>query len=109
MRSTDTSPSVLASNDDLTDSCLEIAVSGNASTLGPSIPPSPENPNILSPDDMLREGNVSSADRWLELLMPIVERYRRSGLRMLFHEDAEFARPEIYEYAIRLPANQVLG
>jgi len=66
---------------------------------------------------MLREGNVSSADRWLELLAPIVERYRGSGLRMLFRGDAGFARPEIYEYlegegyeyAIRLPANQVLG
>jgi len=65
---------------------------------------------------MLREGNVSSADRWLELLEPIVERYRGSGLRMLFRGDAGFARPEIYEYlegegyvyAIRLPANQVL-
>jgi len=66
---------------------------------------------------MLREGNVSSADRWLELLVPIVERYRGLGLRMLFRGDAGFARPEIYEYleeeayeyAIRLPANQVLG
>jgi hypothetical protein len=65
---------------------------------------------------MLREGNVSSADGWLELLAPIVERYRGSGLRMLFRGDAGFARPEIYqyleeqdyEYAIRLPANQVL-
>jgi hypothetical protein len=66
---------------------------------------------------MLREGNVSSADRWLELLAPIVERYRGSGLRMLFRGDAGFARPEVYdylegegyEYAIRLPENQVLG
>ncbi|MCX6345170.1 MAG: IS1380 family transposase, partial [Armatimonadetes bacterium] len=65
---------------------------------------------------MLREGNVSSADRWLELLAPIVARHRGSGLRMLFRGDAGFARPEIYEYlelegyeyAIRLPANQVL-
>ena len=65
---------------------------------------------------MLREGNVSSADRWLELLDPIVRRYRGSGLRMLFRGDAGFARPEIYEYleeelyeyAIRLPANQTL-
>jgi len=65
---------------------------------------------------ILREGNVSSADRWKELLEPIVERYRGSGLRMLFRGDAGFARPEVYEYlesegfeyAIRLPANQVL-
>jgi len=65
---------------------------------------------------MLRDGNVSSADRWWELLDPIVERYRGLGLRMLFRGDAGFARPEVYEYleqeeyeyAIRLPANQVL-
>ena len=65
---------------------------------------------------MLREGNVSSADRWLELLTPIVQRYRGVGLRMLFRGDAGFASPDIYEYleeegyeyAIRLPANQVL-
>lgn len=66
---------------------------------------------------MLREGNVSSADRWRELLEPIVERYRGLGLRMLFRGDAGFAKPEIYEYletegyeyAIRLPANHVLS
>jgi hypothetical protein len=65
---------------------------------------------------MLREGNVSSADRWKELLDPIVARYRSLGLRMMFRGDAGFARPELYEcleeecyeYAIRLPANQVL-
>jgi len=33
---------------------------------------------------LLREGNVSSADGWRELLEPIVERYRGSGIRMLF-------------------------
>lgn len=65
---------------------------------------------------MLREGNVSSADSWKELLDPIVERYSDSGLRKQFRADAGFTRPEIYEYleehafryAIRLPANAVL-
>ncbi len=65
---------------------------------------------------MLREGNVSSADGWRELLDPIVKRYAESGLRRQFRGDAGFARPEIYEYleehdflyAIRLPANAVL-
>jgi hypothetical protein len=66
---------------------------------------------------MLREGNVSSADSWRELLDPIVRRYAKSGLRQQFRGDAGFARPEIYEYleehdflyAIRLLANAVLG
>ena len=65
---------------------------------------------------MLREGNVSSADSWRELLDPIVERYAKSGLRKQFRGDAGFARPGIYEYleeheflyAIRLPSNAVL-
>ena len=66
---------------------------------------------------MLREGNVSSAEGWRELLDPIVTRYAESGLRTQFRGDAGFARPEIYEYleehdflyAIRSPANAVLG
>ena len=66
---------------------------------------------------MLREGNVSSADSWRELLDPIARRYAGSGLRKQLRGDAGFARPEIYEYleehgflyAIRLPANAVLG
>jgi len=66
---------------------------------------------------MLREGNASSADRRRELLDPIVKRCAGSGLRKQFRGDAGFARPEIYEYleerdflyAIRLPANAVLG
>jgi hypothetical protein len=65
---------------------------------------------------LLREGNVSSADSWRELLAPIVKRYVKSGLRKQFRGDAGFARPEIYEYleehvflyAIRLPSNAVL-
>jgi hypothetical protein len=65
---------------------------------------------------LLRQGNVSSADQWRELLDPIVKRYEGSGLRKQFRGDAGFARPEIYDYleahdflyAIRLPANAVL-
>ena len=65
---------------------------------------------------MFREGNVSSADRWWELPDPIVGRYQDLGLRMLFRGNAGFAKQEVYEYleeevyeyAMRLPANQVL-
>jgi hypothetical protein len=65
---------------------------------------------------MLRPGNVHSADRWEELLDPIVKRYGDTPARKYFRGDAAFAKPEIYEYlegngfryAIRLPANDVL-
>ncbi len=65
---------------------------------------------------MLRPGNVHSAERWREVLEPIVERYQKRGRRLLFRADAAFARPEVYEYleprdlgyAIRLPANDLL-
>ena len=65
---------------------------------------------------MLRAGNVHSADRWKDLLEPIVARYEKKKVRKYFRGDAAFAKPEIYEYleekeflyAIRLPANQVL-
>ncbi len=65
---------------------------------------------------ILRPGNVHSADRWKEMLEPIVARYERKTVRKYFRGDAAFAKPEIYEYleqkgflyAIRLPANQVL-
>ena len=65
---------------------------------------------------MLRPGNVHSADRWKELLEPIVARYEKKTVRKYFRGDAAFAKPEIYEYleekgflyAIRLPANEVL-
>ena len=65
---------------------------------------------------MLRPGNVHSADRWKELLEPIVARYEKKKVRKYFRGDAAFAKLEIYEYleekgflyAIRLPANQVL-
>jgi len=65
---------------------------------------------------MLRSGNVHSAERWRQVLEPIVERYRKTGVRLLFRADAAFAKPEVYDYleprdigyAIRLPANEVL-
>ncbi len=65
---------------------------------------------------VLRPGNVHSADGWKEFIDPIVERYLKLAVRLLFRADAAFAKPEIYEYletrhigyAIRLPANEVL-
>ena len=64
----------------------------------------------------LRSGNVHSADKWRELLEPVVMRYQKKWMRLLFRADAAFAKPEVYEYleaegmgyAIRLPANQIL-
>ena len=65
---------------------------------------------------MLRPGNVHSAERWREVLEPVVKRYQEKGVRLLFRADAVFAKPEVYEYlesrgtgyAMRLPANEVL-
>lgn len=65
---------------------------------------------------LLRSGNVHSADRWEEVLEPIVKRYEQKNIRKYFRGDAAFAKPEIYEYkeesgflyAIRLPANEIL-
>ena len=65
---------------------------------------------------LLRPGNVPSADRWREVLAPVVRHYQKTGVRLLFRGDAAFARPELYGYleqgkvgyAIRLPANDVL-
>jgi hypothetical protein len=64
----------------------------------------------------LRPGNVHSADGWKELVEPVVKRYQKKGVRLLFRADAAFAKPEVYDYlesrdmgyAIRLPANEVL-
>jgi len=64
----------------------------------------------------LRPGNVHSAEGWDEVLLPIIDRYRKRRQRVVVRADAAFARPEIYEalehrgvrYAIRLPANDVL-
>ena len=65
---------------------------------------------------MLRPGNVHSADRWKEVLEPVVQRYKHKKIRKYFRGDAAFAKPEIYEYleskgflyAIRLHANDIL-
>ena len=62
---------------------------------------------------LLHSGNVHSADRWKEVLEPIVKRYEN---RKYFRGDAAFAKSEMYEYleeygylyAIRLPANDIL-
>jgi hypothetical protein len=64
---------------------------------------------------LLREGHVHSADEWRSMLEPVVARYRGTP-RRYFRGDAAFAKPEIYEfleaegyqYAIRLPANEIL-
>jgi hypothetical protein len=50
---------------------------------------------------LLRPGNVHSADRWKELLAPIVQRYEDTHIRKYFRGDAAFAKPEIYEYLER--------
>jgi Transposase DDE domain group 1 len=65
---------------------------------------------------MLRPGNVHSAEGWREFIEPIVERYLKAAMRLLFRAGAAFAKPELYYYletrqigyAIRLPANEVL-
>ena len=65
---------------------------------------------------VLRPGNVHSAEGWQEFIEPIVERYLKAAVRLLFRADAAFAKPELYDYletrqigyAIRLPANEVL-
>jgi hypothetical protein len=65
----------------------------------------------------LRPGNVHSADGVLDLLDPIVRRYRSRFILFWLRGDAAFAAPEIYEYCegervtyfIRLPANAVLN
>ena len=64
----------------------------------------------------LRPGNVHTADGWDDVLLPLIDRYRRRRQTVVVRADAAFARPEIYEalerrgvgYAIRLPANDVL-
>jgi len=64
----------------------------------------------------LRAGNVHSAHGWHDVLDPVVARYRGRALRRALRGDAAFALPDVYEYleaegfqyAIRLPANQVL-
>lgn len=65
---------------------------------------------------LLREGNVHSAKDWRSVLDPVVGRYRGRLMERYFRGDAAFAQPELYEYlekrnfqyAIRLPANDLL-
>ena len=65
---------------------------------------------------MLRPGNVHSAERWREVLEPIVQRYEHKKIRQYFRGDAAFAKPELYEYleengflyTIRLSSNDKL-
>ena len=65
---------------------------------------------------MLRRGNRASAKFWRRVLLPVVARYRHLDIPKFFRGDAAFARPalyrlleqEDYQYAIRIPANDVL-
>ena len=64
----------------------------------------------------LRPRNVHNADGWEDVLKRVVARYRARGEHIAFRGDAAFAQPDMYEfleaagieYAIRLPANQIL-
>ena len=64
----------------------------------------------------LRPGNVHSAEGWPDVLVPVVERYKKRKVRLYFRGDAAFASPDLYEYleaegilyAIRIKANKVL-
>jgi hypothetical protein len=65
---------------------------------------------------VLRSGKVHSADGALDLIKPLVDRYRRRFQLFWFRGDAAFAKPEIYEYCeskrvtyfIRLSQNETL-
>jgi hypothetical protein len=65
---------------------------------------------------MLWRGNHASAKFWRRVLLPVIERYRHLDIPKLFRGDAAFARPALYrllekegyQYAIRIPANDVL-
>ena len=64
----------------------------------------------------LREGNVHSAHGVLEMLSPVVERYRKHFKQFWLRGDAAFAKPELYAYCeakrmtyfIRLKSNNTL-
>jgi len=64
----------------------------------------------------LRNGNVHSADGWLDVLDPVIARYAKRDIMRFFRADAAYAIPAIYArledagyfYAIRLPTNAVL-
>ncbi|HUE15149.1 MAG TPA: IS1380 family transposase, partial [Planctomycetaceae bacterium] len=65
---------------------------------------------------MLRRGHHHSAKFWRRVLLPVIDRYRSDNIPKLFRGDAAFANPalyrllenEDYQYAIRIPANDVL-
>jgi hypothetical protein len=65
---------------------------------------------------MLRRGHHHSAKFWRRVLLPVIERYRSHKIPKFFRGDAAFANPalyrllenEEYQYAIRIPANDVL-
>ena len=67
-------------------------------------------------DAQLRSGNIHSAKDWRSVLEPIMARYRNCDFPHSFRADAAFASPEAhefleaegYDYAIRLPSNDVL-
>ena len=60
---------------------------------------------------ILRPGKIHSADGALDLIKPLVDRYRKRFQLFWFRGDAAFAKPEIYDYCeskrvtyfIRLP------
>src|SRR5208283_2512877 len=64
----------------------------------------------------LRPGNAHSADGVLDLISPLVERYRSWFKQLWLRGDAAFAGPDLYEfcekkritYFIRLPSNNSL-
>ena len=65
---------------------------------------------------LLRRGNHHSAKFWRRVLLPVIERYRSVNIPKFFRGDAAFANPALYrllehegyQYAIRIPANEVL-
>lgn len=65
---------------------------------------------------MLRRGHHHSAKFWRQVLLPVIDRYRSDNIPKFFRGDAAFANPalyrllenEDYQYAIRIPANDVL-
>ena len=48
-------------------------------------------------DAMLRPGNVHSAERWREVLEPVVERYQEKGVRLLFRSRRVVAKVEWHQ------------
>ena len=65
---------------------------------------------------MLRRGHHHSAKFWRRVLLPVIDRYRSDNIRKFFRGDAALASPALYrllehegyQYAIRIPANDVL-